>query len=72
MNEPTFKANEWRIRSNMEIDKILKRGDLVRHVKPMRLKLLGYIDRMQEGRLPKNLLHGHIIGVGDKERSRKR
>ncbi|KAJ4437401.1 hypothetical protein ANN_17545 [Periplaneta americana] len=60
---PIFEAGEWRIRSNTEIDQILKAEDLVKHIKSMSLRWLSYVERIQEGRMPKLLLHGHIIGV---------
>ena len=35
----------------------------MKHVKFIRLRWLGYIERMKERKLPKHLLHEHIIGV---------
>ena len=46
--------------SNMEIEQILEREDLVRHVKSMRLRWLGHVERMQEERMPKQQLHEYI------------
>jgi hypothetical protein len=43
-----------RIRSNMEIDQMLKGEDLLRHVKSMRLRWLGLVDGVS-----KHLHHGH-------------
>ena len=38
----------------------------------MKLRWLGNMERMQEKRMPNNLLHGHIIGMRKKRRPRKR
>ena len=56
---PIFEAGEWRIRSNMEIHQISKGEDLTIEEHKM--------DRARRGsvreRMPKRLLHGHIIEV---------
>ena len=48
-----------------------KGKDLIRHVRSMRLRRLGYFERMQEERMPKHLRHRYIIGVGKKGKPRK-
>ena len=56
----------------MELDQILKGEDSVNHVKAMRIKWLGHIERMQEGRMSKHLLHGHFIGIRKNGKRMKR
>ena len=60
---PVCENGIWRVRSNLEIDKILKGEDLVRFVKSLRLRWLGHMERTETGRTPKKLLTGEIIGV---------
>lgn len=69
---PICESGLWRIRSNIEIDQILKGEDIVRFIKSLRISWLGHVERMGIDRTPKNLLHNNIIGVKRKGRPRKR
>jgi len=40
----------WRIRNNMEIDKLIEGADMVRSIKAQRIKWLGHIQRMDQAR----------------------
>jgi len=48
--------NIWRIRINMEIDKLIEGADIVRFIKPQRIKWLGHIQRMNQTRPTRKLL----------------
>jgi hypothetical protein len=45
---PVSIDNIWRIRNNMEFDKLVEGADVVRFVKAQRIKWLGHIQRMDQ------------------------
>jgi hypothetical protein len=47
---PVNSNNIWRIRDNMEIDKLIEGADIVRFIKTQRIKWLGHIQRMDQDR----------------------
>ena len=46
--------NIWRIRNNMETDKLIEGADIVRFIKAQRIKCLGPIQRMDQARPVRN------------------
>jgi hypothetical protein len=48
--------NIWRIRNNMEIDKLIEGADIVRFIKAQTIKWLGHIHRMDQSRPTRKLL----------------
>ena len=69
---PVNQQGIWRIRTNSEINDILKGEDIVRHIKSMRLRWIGHVERMEEERMPKRLMKGEIIGPRKRGRPRRR
>ena len=55
--------NKWRIRNNMELDKLIKVADVVRFIKAQRLKWLGHIQRMDQARPTGKLLDWRPTGT---------
>jgi hypothetical protein len=55
--------NIWRIRSNMEIDKLIKGADIVRFIKAQRIKWLGHIQGMTQARPLRKLLDWKPVGT---------
>ncbi|PSN40949.1 hypothetical protein C0J52_26444 [Blattella germanica] len=55
--------NTWRIKSNSEINQILGGEDLMRYIKSMRLRWIGHVEGMEDGKMPKRLMHNDIMGV---------
>jgi hypothetical protein len=68
-----LKANHrLRIRTNKEIQEIINDEDIVRFVKSRRLEWLGHVERMDQNRMPKKILHGRTEGKRKHGRLRKR
>ena len=48
---PTKEVNGlWRIKTNEELDELIKRKNIIRFIKSQRLKWLGHVERMQNER----------------------
>jgi hypothetical protein len=53
---PTKQQNGlWRIRTNEELDKLIKHKNIIRFVKAQRLNWLGHIERMSKERVVKQI-----------------
>jgi hypothetical protein len=52
----------WRIRNNMEIDKLIECADIVRFIKAQSMKWLGHIQRMDQARPTRKLLDWKPMG----------
>jgi hypothetical protein len=52
--------NIQRIRSNTEIDKLIKGADIMRFIKAQRIKWLGHIQRMDQARPTRKLWIGNL------------
>jgi hypothetical protein len=51
---PTQKPNgEWRLKTNEELENIIRNENIVRHIKRKRLSWLGHVERMLDGRVAK-------------------
>jgi len=55
--------NIWRIWNNMEIGKLIEGADIVRFIKAQRIKWLGHIQRMDQARPTRKLLHWKPMGT---------
>jgi hypothetical protein len=56
MFDPVNIDNIWRIRNNMETDKLIEDADTVRFIKAQRIKWLGHIQRTDQARPIRKLL----------------
>jgi hypothetical protein len=52
---------EWKIRTNEEIENSLENENIVRFIKAQHLRLLGHVARMGEDRLTKGILQQKIF-----------
>jgi hypothetical protein len=50
---PINEGENWRIRTNKEIEDILEGADIVKFIKSLRLRRCGHIERMNNKRIPK-------------------
>jgi hypothetical protein len=69
---PVKEGERWRIRSNRELEEIIRGEDIVKFVKSQRLAWLGHAERMDEERMSRKLLHGKMEGRMRRGRPRKR
>jgi hypothetical protein len=69
---PVNVENIWRIRNNMEIDKLMEGADIVRLIKVERIKWLRYIQRMDQARPTRKLLDWKRLGTRPVEGPRQR
>jgi len=69
---PVNIGNIWRIRNNMEIDKLIEGADIMRFIKAQRIKWLEHIQRMDQARPARKLLDWKPMGIRPVGRSRQR
>jgi hypothetical protein len=49
----TYENGSWRIKTNQELDKIIKHKNMINFIRAQRLGWFGHIERMQETRMVK-------------------
>jgi hypothetical protein len=64
--------NIWRIRNNMETDKLIEGADIVRYIKAQRIKCLGHIQGMDQARSTRKLFDWKPMGTRPVGRPRQR
>ena len=69
---PVNTDNIWRIRNNMETDKLIEGADIVRFIQAQRIKWLGHIQRMDQARPTRKLLDWKPMGTRPVGRPRQR
>jgi hypothetical protein len=62
----------WRIRNNMEIDKLIEGADVVRYIKAQRIKWLGHTQRMDQAIPTRKLFDWEPVGTIPVGRPRQR
>ena len=50
---PTYENGSWRIKTNQELDKLIKHKNIINFARVQRLGWYGHIERMQETRMVK-------------------
>ena len=64
--------NEWRIRTNAELEELYKAPKIVADIKAHRLRWLGHVERMGQHRVPKKVLNLKPEGTRSVGRPRQR
>jgi len=54
---PTKENQIWRIKTNEELDKLIKHKNIVSYIKAQRLSWFGHVQRMPDTRTVKNILN---------------
>jgi hypothetical protein len=70
--EPIKCKEEWGIRSNNELRKVVTGKGTVNYVKTQRIKMWGHPDRMEDIKLVENITVWNPIGVRTKGRTNNR
>jgi hypothetical protein len=70
---PTQKADgEWRLKTNEELENVIKYENIVTHIKSKRLSWLGHVERMPNERVVKTIYKWKPYSVRPKGRPRLR
>jgi hypothetical protein len=64
--------NIWKIRNNIETDKLIEGADIVRYIKAHRIKWLGHIQRMDKSKPTRKQFYCKPMGTTPVGRTRQR
>ena len=68
-----LKENQtWRIKNNEELDKLIKHGNIVNHIKAQRLSWFGHKQRMPETRAAKKVFKWNPLTTSSRGRPKHR
>ncbi|KAF6198411.1 hypothetical protein GE061_008159 [Apolygus lucorum] len=68
---PVCESGVWRIRTNNELEHLMKGEDIVRFAKARSISWLGHVNRMDESRMPRKLLNARFEGRRRRGRPRR-
>jgi hypothetical protein len=57
---PVMETNIWRTKYNEEINTLPKGDDIVRFIKPWRLRWLGHVERVEDNAMPNGMVKGNL------------
>jgi len=69
---PTKENHTRRIKNNEELDKLIKHGNIVNHIKAQRLSWFGQVQRMPETRAAKKIFKWNPLTTRSRGRSKHR
>jgi len=62
----------WKSRTNRELEEISKGKNIVKWIKGQRISWLGYLERMEEDRMPKKIFTQELEGTSRRGKDGKR
>ena len=67
-----YENGEWKSRTNLELEEISKKENIVKWIKEQRISWLGHLERMEEDRMPKKIINQQLEGTRRRGKPRKR
>jgi hypothetical protein len=59
--ESVQEGDIWKIRNNEELNRSINGEDIVKFIKPRRIRWLGYVKRMAVGAMPRKMMEGRLF-----------
>jgi len=69
---PKYENEEWKSRTNRELEEMSKGENIVKWIKEQRISWLGYLERIEVDRIPKKIITQLLEGSRRRGRPRKR
>jgi hypothetical protein len=69
--DPKYENGEWKIRTNREVEEMNKGQNIVKWIKGQSISWLGYLERMEEDRMPKKIFTQELEGTRKRGKPRK-
>jgi hypothetical protein len=66
-----YEDGEWKIRTNRELEELNKGENIVKCIKGQRISWLGYLERLEEVRMPQKIFTRELEGTRRRRRPRK-
>jgi hypothetical protein len=67
-----MKTGKWKSRTNRELEEMNKGENIVERIRGQTICWLGYLERMEEDRMPKKIFTQELEGTRRRGRPRKR
>jgi len=68
---PKYEDEEWKSRTNLELEKLSKGENIVKWIKGQTKSWLGHLERMEEDRMTKKIFTQQLEGTRRRGRPRK-
>jgi hypothetical protein len=69
---PTRENQLWRIKTNNELDKLIKHQNIINHIKALRLIWFGHVERIPDSRTVKKIFNWTPLTIRSKGRPKQR
>ena len=68
---PKYENGKWKSRTNQELEETSKVENIVKWIKGQRISWLGYLERIEEDRMPKRIFIQELEGTRRRGRPRR-